>query len=81
MRSDNKRIAYNTLILYVKLALSIIIGLYTSRVVLLALGTSDYGLYAVVGGIVMLMNFFGSTKLSTLYRFLAIEFGKGEHHL
>lgn len=78
MRSDNKRIAYNTMILYVKLALSIIIGLYTSRVVLLALGASDYGLYAVVGGIVMLMNFFGSTMLSTSYRFLAIEMGKGE---
>lgn len=78
MRSDNKRIAYNTMILYVKLALSIVIGLYTSRVVLLALGASDYGLYAVVGGIVMLMNFFGSTMLSTSYRFLAIEMGKGE---
>ena len=50
----NKRIAFNTSILYVKLIVSIIVGLYTSRLVLQALGASDFGLYSVVGGIVTL---------------------------
>ena len=76
--NDNRKIILNTAILYVKLIFSVLIGLYTSRVILLALGVADYGLYAVVGGVVSLMNFFGTTMLSTSYRFLAIEMGKGE---
>lgn len=76
--NDNRKIILNTAILYVKLVFSVLIGLYTSRVILLALGVADYGLYAVVGGVVSLMNFFGTTMLSTSYRFLAIEMGKGE---
>ena len=76
--SENKRIALNTGILYVKLILSIIIGLYTSRVILLALGASDYGLYTIVGGIVSMMNFLGITMMSVTYRYIVVEFGKGE---
>ena len=76
--NDNRKIILNTAILYVKLVFSVLIGLYTSRVILLALGVADYGLYAVVGGVGSLMNFFGTTMLSTSYRFLAIEMGKGE---
>ena len=63
--NDNRKIILNTAILYVKLVFSVLIGLYTSRVILLALGVADYGLYAVVGGVVSLMNFFGTTMLST----------------
>ena len=55
--NDNRKIILNTAILYVKLIFSVLIGLYTSRVILLALGVADYGLYAVVGGVVSLMNF------------------------
>ena len=76
--NDNKRIIINTAILYIKLVFSVLIGLYTSRIILSALGASDYGLYAIVGGIVSLMNFFGTTMTSTSYRFLAIEIGKGD---
>ena len=49
--NDNKRILYNTAIIYIKLILSAILGLFTSRIVLQALGADDYGLYSVVGGI------------------------------
>lgn len=77
--NDNKKIALNTTILYIKLAISVIIGLYTSRIILLSLGVDDYGLYSVVGGIVTIMNFLGASMLSTSYRFLAIEMGKGEN--
>lgn len=76
--SDNKRIVMNTVVLYVRLVLSIVIGLYTSRLVLLALGASDYGLYTVVGGIVSMMNFLGTTMVSATYRYIAVEYGKGE---
>ena len=51
--NDNRKIILNTAILYVKLVFSVLIGLYTSRVILLALGVADYGLYAVVGGVVL----------------------------
>ena len=50
--NDNKRMILNTGILYVKLILTTIIGLVSSRIILNALGVSDYGLYSVVGGIV-----------------------------
>lgn len=76
--SENKRIAKNTAVLYVKLILSVIIGLYTSRVILQALGASDYGLYTIVGGIVSMMNFLGITMMSVTYRYIVVEFGKGE---
>ena len=50
--SSNKRIAKNTLLLYARMLLLLIVSLYTSRIVLATLGVEDYGLYNVVGGIV-----------------------------
>lgn len=76
--NDNKKILYNTGILYLKLILSTIIGLYCSRLVLKALGVDDYGLYSVVGGIVTFMNVIGTTMVSVSYRYIAVELGKGE---
>ena len=73
----NKRLAVNTIILYGKLVITTLLGLFTSRIILNALGASDYGLYSVVGGIVSFMNVLGATMVSTSYRFLAIELGKG----
>lgn len=78
MLSENKRIAYNTVILYFKLIMSVVIGLYTSRLILQALGASDYGLYTLVGGIVSLLNIIGVTMVSTSYRYINVEIGKGE---
>ena len=60
-----------------RLIISTFIGLYTSRVVLLQLGVEDFGLYAVVGGVVSMMNFLSSSLTSTTYRFIAVELGKG----
>lgn len=77
--SENKRLALNTGILYIKLVLSILIGLYTSRVILQVLGASDFGLYTLIGGIVSMMNFFGTTMVSVTYRHIVVEFGKGEN--
>lgn len=74
---DNSRIALNTGVLYSRLIITTIVGLICSRVILNALGVSDYGLYAVVGGIVTFLNVIGTTMVSVSYRYLAIEIGKG----
>ena len=49
MLSANKRIAKNTIVMYIRLITAMVVGLYTSRLVLSILGVSDYGLFAVVG--------------------------------
>lgn len=54
---NNKRIAKNTLLLYMRMLFTIAVGLYTSRVVLSTLGISDYGIQNVVGGIVAMLVF------------------------
>lgn len=74
--NDNKKIAYNSVVIFARLVLTSLIGIYISRVVLDALGASDYGLYNVVGGIVTMLNVMNSAMLSTTYRYIAFELGK-----
>lgn len=58
---NNKRIAKNTMLLYVRMLVMMAVTLYTSRVVLAALGVEDFGIYNVVGGVVGMLSFlFGS---------------------
>lgn len=76
--SDNKRIAKNTIIVYLRLFFVTIIGLLTSRYALKALGVSDYGLYNVVGGVISLFAVVSGSLSSTTIRFLNIEIGKPE---
>lgn len=78
MRTSNKRIAKNTLIVYVRLIITTIIGLLSSRFVLQALGTSDYGLYNVVGGFIMMFSFISAALSTTTRRFLNYEMGKAD---
>lgn len=77
MDSNNKRIAKNTMFLYVRMLLTLIVGLYTSRVVLRTLGVSDYGLYNVVGGVVTMFTFFNATLRTGTQRFLSFALGEG----
>lgn len=76
--SDNRRIAKNSAILYVRLIITTIVGLFSSRIVLQSLGASDFGLYSVVGGIVVMINLLNTAMVSTSYRFIAFEIGKGD---
>lgn len=78
---ENKTIVKNTIVIYIKVILSVLIGLYTSRQVLLALGASDYGLFGVVGGVVSLMNLIGITMISTTCRYIAVEMGKPQGNI
>jgi O-antigen/teichoic acid export membrane protein len=77
--SENKKIAKNSIILYGRLLVTSIIGLYASRLVLKELGVEDFGIYGVVGGIVGMLNFLNSSMIATSNRFIAIELGKTEN--
>ena len=77
MSEDSKRIARNTLLLYVRMLLLLFIGLFTSRVVLAALGETDYGVYNAVGGMVTVFTFLTVSISSAISRFLAFELGNG----
>ena len=75
--NNNKKIALNSIMIYVRLCVVSLISIIMSRVVLDALGASDFGLYNVVGGIVLLLNVINSSMTSTTYRYIAYELGKG----
>ena len=81
MISDNKKIAKNTIIVYANMFVSMFVGLFTSRLVLQALGVSDYGLYNVVGGVVVLCTFLLSSLSVATTRFLNLEMGKPNGNL
>lgn len=70
---DNKRIAKNTLFLYIRMFFVLLANLYISRVLLQTLGVVDYGVYMVVGGLVSLFGFFNTTLASTLQRYYNYE--------
>ena len=73
---NNKRIAKNTLFLYVRMLLIMGVTLYTSRVVWQVLGVEDFGIYNVVGGVVSIMAFFISSLSNVSQRYMNIGLGK-----
>ena len=76
--SSNKKIAKNTLFMYFRMALITVVGLYTSRVILNALGVEDYGIYHVAGSVVAMFGFLNSALANSSSRFLTVELGKTE---
>lgn len=76
IQSNNKRIAKNTFLLYIRTFFVTIISLYTSRVVLNTLGVEDFGIYNVVGGIVAMMAVLNTAITSSTQRYLAYELGR-----
>ena len=76
--NNSKRIAKNTIFLYIRMLFSMVVALYTSRVVLNALGVEDYGLYGVVGGIVVFFNVISGSLNAAISRFITFELGKEE---
>lgn len=77
--ANNKRIAKNTIILYIRLILSLFISLYSSRIVLNALGVTDYGIYNVVGGFVSLFSSISGSLASSTQRFITYELGNNNY--
>lgn len=75
---NNKRIAKNTLFLYFRSILMLIVGFYTSREILAQLGVSDYGIYNVVGGVIVLFSFIQHAMANATNRFFTFDLGKGD---
>ena len=75
---NTKRIAKNTMMLYCRMLFSMLVSLYTSRVVLNTLGVEDYGIYNVVGGFVAMFSLISSSLSSSVSRFLTFELGRGD---
>ena len=75
--SNNKSIAKNTLMLYVRMILTMSVSLYTSRVILQVLGIEDFGVYNVVGGIISMFAFLNGGMVSATQRYITFEIGSG----
>ena len=74
----NRLIIKNTLYLYLRMLLSMGVSLYTSRIVLATLGVEDYGIYNVVGGVVVMFSFLNASMSGAASRFLTFALGKGD---
>lgn len=77
---NSKRIAKNTALLYIRMIFLMLISLYTSRVVLEALGVEDYGIYNVVGGVVAMFTSIATTLSTSISRFITFELGGGDQN-
>lgn len=76
--ANNRRIAKNTLLLYVRTLFIMLVTLYTSRVVLNTLGVTDYGIYNVVGGVVAMFSVISGSLSSAISRYITYELGHGD---
>lgn len=72
--SNNQKIFKNTMMLYIRQIIIMVVGLYTSRLVLNALGTDDYGIYQVVGGFVAMFNIISGAFTAAITRFMSHEY-------
>ncbi|MDO5655735.1 MAG: lipopolysaccharide biosynthesis protein [Flavobacteriaceae bacterium] len=73
---NNKRILKNTIVLYFRMILIMVVTLFTARIVLNALGVQDFGIYSVVGGVVLFISFLNSAMAISTQRFLNFEMGR-----
>lgn len=74
----NKRIAKNTMLLYIRMGVMMIISFFTARITLNALGVTDYGINNVVGGLVSMFSLISSSLSSSVSRFMTFGLGKGD---
>lgn len=74
---NNKRVAKNTLLLYLRMFMMTCVSLYTSRIMLEALGVENMGLYNVVGGVVGLMSILNGAMTVSTQRYLSFGLGQG----
>ena len=75
---SSRRIARNTILLYFRMGLMILIGLFTYRVILRSLGITDYGVYNAVGGVVTMFMLVMNTVVSAISRYITVGLGKGD---
>lgn len=73
---NTKKIAKNTVLLYFRMLLGIVVSLYTSRVVLQVLGIDDFGIYNIVGGVIVMFSFINTFLTNACQRFLSFSLAK-----
>lgn len=76
--ANNKRIAKNTLLLYMRMLFMMVVNLYTSRVILQALGVEDFGINNVVGGVITMLGFLTNSLAGASSRYITYNLGKGD---
>ncbi|MBQ5706037.1 MAG: lipopolysaccharide biosynthesis protein, partial [Bacteroidaceae bacterium] len=76
---NNKRIVKNTIFLYLRTIIIMLVSLYTTRAVLDALGVEDYGIYNLLGDIVVLFTFINNAMITSTQRYLNFELGKNDY--
>lgn len=76
--NTNRSIALNSIILYIRLIINLVCSLFATRFSLAALGVSDYGLYAVLGGIISFMSILNTIMVATTNRYISVAIGKGD---
>lgn len=77
-QARNKRLAKNTVVLYLRMVFTSVIGLFTSRIVLHQLGITDYGIYNIVGGVVVMFSFLQSALSTGTTRYISYSLGEGD---
>ena len=75
-QTNNRTIVKNTFFLYFRMMFTMLVTLYTSRVILQMLGVNDYGIYQTVGGVAVILSFISTALSSGSSRFLTYELGK-----
>ena len=78
-KENTSLIAKNTFILYGRMVFSMLVSLYTSRVVLNTLGVEDFGVYNVIGGVVAMFSFINGSMSGATSRFITYELGRGNY--
>ena len=73
-----KKVASNTLILYVKMVITVFISLYVTRLVLATLGSEDFGIFNLIGGTILMLTFLNSAMTSASQRFMSFAQGEGD---
>lgn len=76
----SSRVIYNTFFLYAKMLLSIVVNIFTTRILLEGLGISDYGIYSVVGGAISMLGFLSASMSTTTQRFLNVSEGSNDNN-
>lgn len=75
---NNKRLAKNTAMLYIRMLFIMAVTLYTSRIILQVLGIEDFGIYNVVGGVVLMFGFLNNAMTAAVQRFVSFELGRND---
>ncbi|MBQ7940788.1 MAG: oligosaccharide flippase family protein [Muribaculaceae bacterium] len=78
--ANNKRIAKNTLLLYFRTFITLLVTLYTSRVILQILGETDFGIYNIIGGVILIFSFLSNALAVSTQRFMSFEMGKNNEN-